>query len=196
MDKIEIINMALARIGVGSIERMDESSEAARQTQAFYEHVRRTVLRKYPWSFASRRAELALLEEEPVAYQYAYRQPSDALYIRRLYKKDSKKPWDKRHYKCTSDKEGRIIYTNEPFAQVEYTADISDTSLFDDTFIEAMSWKLAAEVAFALTGKSELAANAIQGYNAYFTEAVGEDAAEAYEPEEYVNRLAMARFMG
>lgn len=196
MNKIEIINLALARIGVRSIERIDEASEAARQTKAFYDHVRRTVLRKYPWSFASRRKELALLTEEPTAYRYAYRQPADALYIRRLYKKDSKAPWDKRYYKCTSDKEGRLIYTNEPFAEVEYTADITDTTLFDEAFIDAMSWKLAAEVAFVLTGKSEIAANAIQGYNAYFTEAVGEDAAEDNEPEEYVNRLAMARFMG
>lgn len=196
MDKIEIINMALARIGVGSIERMDEPSEAARVTKAFYDHVRRTVLRKYPWGFASRRAELALLTDKAVAYNFAYRQPTDALYIRRLYKKDSEVPWDKRYYKVTSNKTGRIIFTNEEFAQAEYTADVVDTSLFDDAFIEALSWKLAAEVAFALTGKSELAANAIQGYNAYFTEAAGEDAAEDMEAEEYVNRLAEARFMG
>jgi len=82
------------------------------------------------------------------------------------------------------------------FAEVEYTADITDTSLFDDGFIEALSWKLASEIAFTLTGKPDIASNAIQGYNAYFTEAAGEDAAEDLEPEEYVNRLAMARFVG
>lgn len=196
MDKIEIINLALARIGVASIERIDEASEAARQCNAFYDHVRRTVLRKYPWSFASKRVALALLPEKPDAYTYAYRQPSDALYVRRLYQKGSCKPWDNKHYKCTADKEGRVIYTRVEFAEVEYTADITDTSLFDDGFIEALSWKLAAEVAFTLTGKQDIAANAIQGYNAYFTEAAGEDAAEDYEPEEYVNRLAMARFVG
>jgi len=196
MDKIEIINLALARIGVASIERIDEASEAARQANAFYDHVRRTVLRKYQWSFASRRVELALLPQSPDAYTFAYRQPSDALYVRRLYEKGSNKPWDKKHYKCTADKEGRVIYTNIEFAEVEYTADITDTSLFDDGFIEALSWKLASEIAFTLTGKPDIASNAIQGYNAYFTEAAGEDAAEDLEPEEYVNRLAMARFVG
>jgi len=196
MDKIEIINLALARIGVASIERLDEASEAARQTRAFYDHVRRTVLRKYPWSFACRRVELALLPQSPDAYTFAYRQPTDALYVRRLYEKGSKEPWDKKHYKCTSDKEGRVIFTNIEYAEAEYTADITDTSMFDDGFIEALSWKLAAEVAFSLTGKQDIATNAIQGYNAYFQEAAGEDAAEDMEPEEYVNRLAMARFVG
>ena len=196
MDKIEIINLALARIGVSSIERIDEPSEAARQTKAFYDHVRRTVLRKFPWGFATRRLELAMISETPAAYKYAYRQPTDALFIRRLYKSGSTKPWDQKHYKCVSDTSGRVIYTNEEFAEVEYTADIQDASLFDDSFIDAMSWKLAAEVAFPLTGRADLAANAVQGYNAYFTEAAGEDAAEGNEPEEYVNRLAMARFMG
>lgn len=196
MDKIEIINLALARIGVRTIERIDEPSEAARQTKAFYDHTRRTVLKEYPWTFATRRAELAILATKPVAYRYAYRYPSDALNIRRLYKKDSRKPWDRKHFKSVSDKEGRAIYTNEEFAEVEYTADITDTTLFDEAFIEAFSWKLAAEVAFTLTGKQDLASNAIQAYNAYLTRAAGEDAAEDNEPEEYVNRLAVARFVG
>lgn len=196
MDKIEIINLALARIGVRAIERLDETSEAARQANAFYEHTRRTVLKKYGWAFATRRVTLALVPATFGDYKYAYRYPSDALYIKRLYKEGSRKPWDNKHYKVMSDKEGKLICSRMEFAEVEYTADITDTTLFDDGFVEAFSWKLAAEVAFALTGKQDLVTNAIQAYNAYFTEAVGEDAAEYQEPEEYVNRLAMARFVG
>ena len=196
MDKIEIINLALARIGVAAIERIDEPSEAARQTKAFYDHVRRTVLRKYPWSFACRRCELALLDSKPTAYKYSYRQPSDALFVRRLYQRGSEKPWDRKYYKVTSDREGRAIHTNIEYAELEYTADITDTSLFDDGFIQAFSWKLASEVAFALTGNTNLVTNAVQAYNAYFTDAVGEDAAEENQQEEYVNRLAEARFWG
>lgn len=196
MDKIEIINLALARIGVAAIERIDEPSEAARQAKAFYDHARRTVLRKYPWTFATRSSELALLPEKSTAYKYAYRYPADALCLRRLYKIGSRKPWDRKYFKSASDKEGRTILTNMKFAEVEYTADITDTTLFDDGFIEALSWKLAAEIAFALTGKIELANNAVQAYNAYFADAAGEDAAEDREPEEDVNTFAMARFVG
>lgn len=196
MDKIEIINLALARIGVRAIERIDEPTEAARQTKTFYDHTRRTVLRKYNWSFATRRVGLALVPVTLGDYKYAYRYPTDAIDIRRIYQEGSDKPWDNKHYKIMSDKEGRLICTRQEFAEVEYTADITDTTLFDAGFVEAFSWRLAAEVAFALTGKADLVTNAVQAYNAYFTEAVGEDAAEYQEPEEYVNRLAMARFMG
>lgn len=196
MDKIEIINLALARIGVAAIERLDEPSEAARQVQAFYEHTRRTVLRKYNWSFATRRVGLALVPATLNDYKFAYRYPTDAIYVRRLYQEGSKKPWDNKHYKIMSDKEGKIICTRQKFAEAEYTADITDTTLFDDGFVEAFSWKLASEIAFTLTGKPDLATNAVQAYNAYFTEAVGEDAAEYQETEQYVSRLAMARFVG
>lgn len=196
MDKIEIINLALARIGVAAIERLDEPSEAARQVRAFYEHTRRTVMRKHKWSFATRRAGLALVPATLKDYKYAYRYPTDAIYVHRLYAEGSKKPWDNRHYKIMSNKEGRLICTRQKFAEVEYTADITDTTLFDDGFVEAFSWKLASEIAFTLTGKQDLVTNAIQAYNAYFTEAVGADAAEDMEPTEYVNRLAMARFVG
>lgn len=196
MDKIEIINLALARIGVAAIERLDEPSEAARQAKAFYELTRRAVLSQYHWSFATRRVSLALVPTELKDYKFVYRYPMDALYVRRVYMMGSRKPWDKKHYKIISDNEGKLICSRQPFAEVEYTADITDTTLFDDAFIEAFSWKLAAEIAFTLTGKPDLALNAQQNYRESFTEAVGEDAAEYKEPEEYVNRLAMARFWG
>ena len=196
MDKIDIINLALARIGVAAIERIDEPSEAARQAKSFYDHSRRAVLRKFNWSFATRRTSLAQVQTVPSDYRFAYRYPVEALYVRRLYKEGSLLPWSAKYYKILGDKEGRVIYTNEEFAEVEYTADIKDTTLFDDVFIEAFSWKLAADIAFTLTGNQSIATNAVQAYNAYFMDAVGADAAEDMEPTEYVNRLAMARFVG
>ena len=59
-----------------------------------------------------------------------------------------------------------------------------------------ISWKLAAEMAFALTGNMNLATNAIQAYNAYFTEAAGEDAGEENQEEAVQDRLMNARWEG
>ena len=91
---------------------------------------------------------------------------------------------------------GRKIYSNIPNAHIEYTADIKDSEVFDSQFVEAFSWKLAAEMAFALTGNMNLATNAIQAYNAYFTEAAGEDAAEENQEEAVQDRLVNARWEG
>lgn len=194
MDKVEIANYALSHIGVASIERLDQPTEAARAITQFYDHVRRTLLRKYYWSFAVRRVELALIETKPGDFKYAYRYPAGVLNIRRLYAKSNELPWKKNRYKIVSDNEGKVIYTNVDNACIEYIADVTDTSLFDELFIDAFSWRLAAEVAMRLTNKMELVQNAVQAYNAYEAEAAGISAEENHEPEEYTNRLAMARF--
>lgn len=60
------------------------------------------------------------------------------------------------------------IYTNVGNAWIEYSRYI-DADLYDAQFVEAFSWKLAAEIAYALTGKLDLAQMCIQAYNAYFS---------------------------
>ena len=100
------------------------------------------------------------------------------------------------YFRIMNGNGGRKIYSNISNGYVEYTADVKDSETFDSQFIEAFSWKLAAEMAFALTGNMNLATNAIQAYNAYFTEAAGEDAAEDNQEEAVQDRLANARWEG
>ena len=68
MDKITICNMALSRIGVQNLDRMDEASEPARLCTQFYDVARKNVLRRFAWPFATRRVSLALLDTEPGDY--------------------------------------------------------------------------------------------------------------------------------
>lgn len=194
MDKIEICNLALTRIGVDTINSLDESSQPARVCRQCYDFVRQNVLRRYPWAFATRRITLALLETEPVDYKYAYRYPSDAIGIRGIYNEYMLGLPRDNHFKILSDKQGKVLYTNIENALVEYTADIKDASLFDAMFIDAFAWRLAAEMAMALTNNMNIMQNAVQAYNAYFVDAVGEDAAEDNVDEAKLDRLALARF--
>lgn len=196
MNKIQICNIALARIGVAPIETMDEASEAARACSQYYDFVRRNVLRKFPWTFATRRVTLAQLNTQPPDYKYAYRYPTDALALRKMYNEHYCKLPEKNEYKIISDTGGRVIYTNVKAANIEYTADVQDVTLFDDEFIEALGWKLAAEIAFMLTGNMNIAQTCVQAYNAYFTEAAADNAQEENVPDMQLDRLALARFTG
>ncbi len=196
MNEIEICNIALARIGVAPIESMDEASEAARACNQYYDFVRRNVLRKYPWTFATRRVTLAQIDVTPPDYKFAYRYPSDALALRKMYNQNYCGLPEKNQYKILSDTEGKTIYTDIEAANIEYTADIDDVSLFDDEFIEALGWKLAAEIAFMLTGHMEIAQNCVQAYNAYFTEAAADNAQEENVHDAQLDRLALARWTG
>lgn len=171
MDKIEICNMALARIGVERIETLSEESEPARVCRQFYDHARRVVLRRFPWTFATRRAKLALLTEKPEDYLYAYRYPADCLYIRKLYNENFDNNPAYSMWKITSDDSGRVIYTDFDKATLEYVADISDCGLFDEHFADVLAWKMAADMAFKLTGNMQVAQMAEQQYNNLYLEA-------------------------
>lgn len=194
MDKIEICNMALSRIGVENIETLSEPSEPARVCKQFFDHARRVVLRRFPWTFATRRVNLALLPVQPEDYQYAYRYPASCVCLRKLYEADYSNVTAYTEYKLLSDNSGSIIYTDVPNACAEYTADITDCVLFDEQFCEALSWKLAAEMAFKLTGNMQLAQMAEQQYTTLFLDAVANNGDEQNVPDDDVYSYAKARF--
>jgi hypothetical protein len=58
----------------------------------------------------------------------------------------------------------KLLVSNITPAIAEYTADVEDSSLFDDSFIESFAWKLAAELAQPLTGNKDLGVFMIQMY--------------------------------
>lgn len=197
MNKIEICNIALGRIGVENISRLDEESEAARTCRQYYDFARQNLLRQFPWTFAVRKVQLALLTTTPEDYKYAYRYPAECLAVRTMYHSGCCDRIPKLNmYKIGSDEEGRVIYTNIEKAVMEYTADIEDASLFDAQFIDALAWKLAAEIAFKLTGRMDIAQNAQQAYLAFASQAQTEDANEENLYDSQLDRLALARFTG
>lgn len=200
MDKIEICNMALSRIGATPIEALTEASEEARRCLQFYEHDRRVVLRRYPWPWATRREELALLPETPKDYAYAYRYPASCVCLRKLYSVDEEGRFlplpDFVSYQMTSDAEGKVLNTNEERVAAEYTADITDNDLMDEIFCEALSWKLAASIAFKLTGNPTIVQMATSEYERIFAEALTDAENEQNVKVPELNTFIRARFVG
>lgn len=196
MDKVEICNIALSRIGMDSIERIDEASQQARKCQQFYDVTRRNVLRAVPWPFATRRVRLALKEETPPDYKYAYGYPADAVCLRKLFADKFNNIPEKTPYKIVSNKTGKLLYTNVADAWIEYTADVTDCSLFDDGFIQAFSWKLAAEMAFTLTSNNGIFSMCVQMFNDYKERAMAEAMNEENVIDQDLDTFANARFSG
>lgn len=194
MDKIDICNMALARIGVESIESLGEASEPARVCRQFYDHARRVVLRRFPWTFATRRMQLALLPTVPENFLYAYRYPAQCEFLRKLYNENYDNIPAYTAYQVVSDREGRVIYTNERNVSAEYTADIQDCNLFDEQFSDVLGWKLAAEIAFKLTGNMQVASMAENQYaNLYLEAAANSEDEQNIQPADPYT-FAGARF--
>ncbi|MEG2765758.1 MAG: hypothetical protein RR910_08415 [Acidaminococcaceae bacterium] len=196
MDKIEICNLALSRIGMENIDRMDEASEQARTCNQFYDACRKITLRKFPWPFATRRVQLAAVHNKDKEFEYIYRYPANALLVRKMYSENFCGLPDKNNYKIMSDDSGLLILTNVPKAWLEYTANVEDCTLFDDEFMQCLSWKLASDIAFKLTSNASIMETCLQAYNAYFMESASDAGNEENGLNSQLDSLALARFRG
>ena len=174
---IEICNMALFRIGVGQrIDDLEEASAAAEKCNAFYEHSRDFVLRAdNDWGFATAFADLAEVEVNPdQRYEHAYAVPVDCLRIRRLTSAE----YPRVDWQCEGDRYyygypripqigynvingagNRLIATNAKPARLEYTLKVTEPELFDPVFVSALAWKLAGNIAPALSKDPGVAAS-------------------------------------
>ena len=156
MTSTEICNMALSHLNV-SKEISDLDTDSSAQAQAcrrFYENALEEVLEDFAWPFATKFAELALVEEDPTSeWGFSYRYPSDCLGFRRIISgirndnRQSKVP-----YKIGQDDTARLIYTDMEDAECEYGVNVTDTSRFTASFITAFSLYLASLIAPRVTG--------------------------------------------
>lgn len=158
-DETSICNLALGRIGDERIMSMDDASQSARYCKLFYAQTRDEVLRSHPWNFATARKTLNALADAPeFEWSVQYQLPNDFLRLCQLNGWDAWKPLD------LFEIEGDRLLTNESTAQIKYIYTITDASIFDPLFIEALSLKLASKLARPLTGSQTLGDGALQEY--------------------------------
>lgn len=155
----EIWNYALVLAGVtGSyVASTDEDSVASRAFLQCYDTVRRQVLVRLEWSFATRETPLTLLADREVAnWEYVYAYPTDCLFDRFIPDGSGKRPKrqsDLVPYQVAASANGQgEIWTNQAEACLEYTYDAYNVVHFPEDFIEVLAWMLGARVTIALSG--------------------------------------------
>lgn len=173
---VNIYNMALSKIGVTQrVSSLTEETEQRRTCSLWYEQCRDQVLRAYPWGFARTSEALALLSETPPpGWGYAYAYPTSCLLARAIttaagcrassltYRYEDYEPlWINSQqvpftiqYSATTSQ--RIIATDLEAAYLVYTRQISDTTLFDPLFVNALACLLASEAGRALRADARL----------------------------------------
>lgn len=145
---VDICNIALSELGnkasVVSISPPDGTVEADLCAR-FFSLARDEVLEMGDWSFARRRASLALLATNAsTVWAYAYAKPADCLVTRRIvtgideYKEDDSADFEV---------EGDVIYTDRADAVMIYTAPIEDPTKFNPGFVGTLATQLAAYLA-------------------------------------------------
>ena len=150
--QIDICNLALTKLGDTNISSITQNARPAKLLNQCYELMLEEVLRAYDWNFATGRAQLARLDEDPIfGYDFQYSLPADYLKIRKFFN-----AYGAGFIRPQYEIEGRKLLTNEETVQIIYTKKITDTTYFDSLFISAFAARLALEICESLTGKSTL----------------------------------------
>jgi hypothetical protein len=162
---VQICNLALSRVGISrQISSMDERSQESVTCGLFYEPMRDTVLRDFPWPFASTYADLGLVTQNPNdEWLYAYRYPSDCVRALRLPLGDGRGKAGA-PFCVSSDTAGLLVFTDQATATLQYTRRVEDPSLFTADFAIALSWRIASEIARPLSVSPNVVASTLQGY--------------------------------
>jgi len=151
--QVEIINVALSRIGANEITSLTEGTTEQKVAVNLWDVARQATLRDHPWNFAISEVELAQLSSTTsYNFEYSYQLPADCLRLIAVY--------DNVNFKVF----GRKIYTDSNSCWIKYVKDVKDVNTWDTLFIDVMAQRLAAEMAYTLT-KSQAVADT--NYNLY-----------------------------
>jgi len=206
--EVQICNLALSHVGGYRIQSLSESTKEARECNLLYPYARDAALADHDWGFARKRLTLALLSVTYTGWDYAYQYPIDCLRFRKIldvtgaytgttyvsedesYKQVGKVKFE---IASNSDLNSKVILTDKKDAEGVYTAKVTDTNMFDLLFVDALSWRLAADLSQPLKGKPQLQQALMKQYLALIGQAKAKDANESEEKPNNVNEILRAR---
>lgn len=165
--EVEICNLAIGRTGQSIfINSLTEASQAANVCNVFFKPTRDAVLSAFPWNFATARATLADLGTPPTNWAYRYALPADCLTVRHLVVDGIREPLahERIAFEIAEEGDVRVLYTDCANAELVYTRRITNPNLFSPTFVSALGWLLASEIALPLTSAPGVADRALRMY--------------------------------
>ena len=180
--------MALNMLGMPAITSFDEENNSAKLCKQFFPILRDRVLRDHHWSFASTAISLqSLADQAPFDPQYSYicPLPGDLIRITAL---EPDIPYRK---------VGNAIFVATLPATLIYTRRVEDATIYDETFAEALQYKLAGEIGMSSTRDSQLINFYRSEYERYLALARSIDSAEnrhAYQPSARRSNWIAARY--
>jgi hypothetical protein len=163
-----ICNLALTRLGnKQQITSLTQGGTIAPLCNLHYAHCRDTLLRGHYWNFAIKRQALSQDSGTPNhEFAYRYQLPTDCLRVVRT-------SWEAEffgsgtaiysyptggydHTFIPYRIENGYLLTDETAVSIEYVAQITDTTKFDDLFVDVLAQRLAAELCPAISDNTAL----------------------------------------
>jgi hypothetical protein len=184
-----IINAALRKIGSSRITSRTDGSEAANALDDVFDDKRDEVLRGHTWNFAKARAQLAQVAGAPAfGFDHWYQLPADYLRVAAVYR-DDKARSRIRFYRIEA---GRLLCDDDD-VYLLYVKRVTDPNAMMPDFREALAFRLASEVAVALTNSTSLAKEMGAEYQRRLAKAQSNDAQEDGEDEDQPTEWELSR---
>jgi|ETNvirnome_2_300_1030623.scaffolds.fasta_scaffold00986_4 hypothetical protein len=170
ISEVRICNMALSRIGASSaIESLTEGSAESHECNLWYHFSRQQALAANDWSFARRRLTLATHSDDPPdgVWGFRYQYPSDCVVLRKIQNptgaslvvdNEPVSAQDAIPFEVETDlnQDTLSILTDLDNAVGVYTFDLKTVTLFSEFFVLLLATAISVNIAYALTGKTEL----------------------------------------
>lgn len=188
-----IANMALSHLGARhTIESLIEVTTEAEAAELWYEFSLLQTLESHDWGFARRRVVLTTHSEAipttsntPLAgvWAFKYVYPENCVAVRKI-QNPLAPPLDAVPFEIELNIDGneKVILTNMENAVAVYTFDQQEPSLYSAGFVLALSYALAANMAFSITGKVSLEKVMFQKFFTVVGIAGAENANEGVRP--------------
>jgi len=194
--QVEIINLALSHIAQKPIVAITEASPSAVAALRVWDLSLRDALRTGAPGFATAVVALALVATyTPLHWTYAYAYPANCLAMLKVYTEGTGDPARGEEFRELYDSVGnvKVIVSNVEDAYGEYVYLISDTTLFDASFVTAMAYRLAANLAIPLVGDKTLAESMDKKFITAASECARLDSYEQNKPAQQKSKFLDAR---
>lgn len=183
---VEICNLAIVRIGQRGelISSLTEATVAAEVCDVVYPLSRDAVLASFPWPFATRRVNLAVLAgAERGDWEFVYTLPIDCVTVLRVTPAVRSPGPDQRvPFELEDDANtGKVLLTDSALAELVYVARVELVTKYPPLFVQALAWKIAAELSMALPKDPKLAVLMEQKYMATLREAAAAEFRQSQE---------------
>jgi hypothetical protein len=170
----DICNRAIDQIGGKPITSITSGTPSANACLRAWATALKATLSEHKWPFAKVVETLTLVATyTPLEWVYAYAYPSNCVRLWLVYNEGTSDKTIGEKFTEEYDKINaqRVILTDVETAYGEYTYYVTDPSLFDHIFTQAIIHRLAAEIAVPITGDENKAKNQTILFNGVVGEA-------------------------
>lgn len=177
----DVVNVALDHLHEAVVANYltgtDAASKAARR---FFEHCRDAVLREYPWGFATRISSTLTASSDAADddWNYKYALPTGCLRVLAVFDADRAATDSEFAIRHTPTQNINVLVTDIETAKIKFIFQETAVTAWGPTFIDALAYRLAADLAGPVTGNVQLKQGMLQFYQWALSRAKQMDASE------------------